>query len=75
MERKTATTFGELRQGDRFYFTSDSKKVVYQVTPENTLQKGSYNKVDEDGKKEWHFDKQASNDRQVIFLRHINLTQ
>ena len=31
MERNTQTTLGQLRDGDRFYFSSDHKKVSWEV--------------------------------------------
>jgi hypothetical protein len=70
MLRNTATKFGELRQGDRFYFAGDKKKIVYQVTTERLVNKSSYNIVDAEGKALWPFDKQSAHDKPVIFLRH-----
>jgi len=71
MQRHTATTFGELRQGDRFYFVGDKQKIAYQVTLETLSGKQqSYNQVDAAGKNVWIHDKQAPGDKPVIFLRH-----
>jgi hypothetical protein len=70
MQRNTSTVFGELRQGDRFYFVSDAKKVVHEITVENLIAKSKYNQVDPFGKKAWTFDKEGVRTTPVIFLRH-----
>ncbi len=70
MKRNTATNFGELRQGDRFYFAGDSKKIAYQVTDEKFFKKSSYNLISDQGISAWPYDKEAPNDKGVVFLRH-----
>lgn len=69
MQRNTTTTFGELRQGDRFYFVGDSDKKAYQLTEQKRSGKSSYNIV-VNGENAWQFDRQAAGNRPVVFLRH-----
>ena len=62
---KKQTTMQELQPGDRFYFASDGKRIVYQVT---TCRK--YNLVTNSGAKRWQYDRPADADRAGIFLRN-----
>lgn len=72
MNRKTNTTIGLLRVGDRFCFLSDFRSgKVYEVTSRSTAFTW-YNKV-ENEKKKWLFDKKATLGKEVIFLRHTVL--
>lgn len=68
MEPKTQTTLQELKEGDRFYFTSDKKRVAHQVTRKLKVGVG-YNATTLNGWK-WPFDKICTSDRMVTFLRH-----
>ena len=65
---KTKVELGELKSGDRFYFASDAKRIVYQVTVP-WLVKTQYNLIENDVQ-QWAWDKEASSKKQVIFLRH-----
>lgn len=69
MERNTLTTAGELSKGDRFYFPTDKKKTVYQIT-EAFESFSMYNRINAYGYKMLQFDIRAAQDKQVIFLRH-----
>lgn len=73
MKRNTTTTIGALRQGDRFYFLSDTKKEVHQVISFSKL-KTNYNQIIND-KKAFTFDRDALNTKPVMFLRHTLLQQ
>lgn len=70
MKPNTATTFAELRVGDRFYFAADKQKKVYQLTREALLGKPFYNHFDGNGNKVWMFDRQSDKNKPVVFLRH-----
>lgn len=70
MLRNTSTKLGELRKGDRFYFITDSKRIAHQVTSDKAAARTSYNIVNANGSAKLPFDKQAPNDKPVIFLRH-----
>lgn len=73
MERNTSTHIGALKIGDRFYFLSDRKKVVYQVTAWEPHAK-LYNRINAYGYKMLSHDIKANNEKHVIFLRHKNTT-
>jgi len=60
-------TFNSLVPGDRFYFSSDTLRVVYQL-----IQKGLYNRVNPNGEKQWPYDRQAFEYRAVVLLRNVN---
>jgi hypothetical protein len=68
MEPKTQTTTGKLKIGDRFYFASDSKKEVYQLINQ-TDKSAFYNKINKAGNRGWQWDREATKERLVIFLR------
>lgn len=69
IERNTATTIGELTEGDRFYFRSDKKKIVYEVTEELDRYQ-LYNRINAYGYRMLNFDLKSVNSKEVIFLRH-----
>lgn len=68
MERKTITTLGKLRIGDRFVFSSGQDK-VYQVTQIPGGSKVYYNVVI-DGVPQQRYDECKSKLAPVLFLRH-----
>lgn len=68
MERNTATTLGQLKEGDRFRFPS-SKSGAWQVTGVFKNQV-LYNEIDATGKQTFMYDKVGAASRQVVFLRH-----
>ncbi len=73
MKSKTLSRLGHLRQGDRFYFTSDKKKKVYQLDS-FSAHKANYNVVENDVVQDgWLFKKTTDASREVIFLRHTLL--
>lgn len=65
MQRNTATTFGQLQPGDRFYFSSDSKRKVYQLT-----EPGQYNIVNSKGLNGWQYSRKSSSATSVVYLRN-----
>lgn len=72
MQRNTATTFENLRPGDRFRFPEDKKKKAFQVTVKANDARGWYNDVLL-GLRTWKYDKSAKAAREVIFIRHTML--
>lgn len=70
MEAKTQTIIGELQIGDRFYFVTDKQRIVYQVTGCKFISIRHYNIVAVNGIRLWAFDKDAKEEREVVFLRH-----
>lgn len=69
MERKTLTTLGKLRIGDRFVFTSANQDKVYQVTSTPGGSKVYYNVVI-GGVPQQKYDDSKSKLAPVLFLRH-----
>jgi hypothetical protein len=74
MERNEVTFFGDLKEGDRFHFLTDRKKVVYQITTESLLGRSCYNRINAHGYKMLSQDVKGTMDKQVIFLRHADAT-
>lgn len=68
MQPKTQTTLAALKEGDRFYFSSDSKRVAHQVT-EIIGDSKAYNIIHQNGNRHWQYDKVCRSDRMVVFLR------
>lgn len=69
MTRNTHTELGNIKKGDRFYFASDKKKIVYQLINEGShLNHPEYNMV-EDGQKIWPYNKIGKSVSSVIYLR------
>ncbi|TAJ13036.1 hypothetical protein DMA11_10240 [Marinilabiliaceae bacterium JC017] len=62
-QTKKRYSLGEMEPGDRFFFTSDSKKNVWQVTSQTS----DYKTIERPGKKH-NYSKLNKN---VVFLRKI----
>lgn len=73
MQRNTPTNIARLRKGDRFYFISDKKKGIHEVTG---FSKGkvNYNKIN-GFKHQWFWDRTINENKEVIFLRHTIIQQ
>lgn len=70
MERKTQTTVGELKIGDRFYRCQDKKKEVWQKVEHKVKQTG-FQTYSHFAKRDADLHPQPlKKDTQVIFLRH-----
>ena len=73
MERNNNTILGKLQKGDRFYFSGDKKKIVYEVIVTSEERRLIYNRINAYGYKMLPFDVNGSDEREVIFLRHTTI--
>lgn len=74
MKRKTPTTLGQLRIGDRFYFITDIGEPKVRIVTAHKGSKTNYNKIKPGkAKHAWLWDRKQPADREVMFLRHTIL--
>lgn len=74
MKRNTATTLGQLRIGDRFFFLSDKGEPVVREVTAFRADGVKYNKIKTGkGVHAWFWDRKQPAIREVVFIRHTNL--
>lgn len=74
MKRNTATTLGQLRIGDRFFFLTDKGEPVVREVTAHRSDGVKYNKIKPGkGVHGWFWDRKQPVTREVVFIRHTDL--
>ena len=74
MKRNTTTIIGNLREGDRFFFTADKEAPIVREVTAVKSKKVKYNKINpRTGKHAWWWDKSRPIETPVMFIRHTQL--
>lgn len=74
MKRNTSTIIGNLRVGDRFFFTTDIHPPIVREVTAIRPNRIKYNKINpRTGKHTWFWDKSRPVETPVMFIRHTQL--